>query len=86
MTWNNSKDASITGYRIWRRNRDTDPPGQFSVQVDNTHSDATMWTDRKVEPDTRYAYRIAAINAWGESQWSKVARVRTPPEPTHRDG
>ena len=86
LTWNNSKDDSITGYRIWRRNRDTDPPGQFSVQVDNTHSDATMYTDRKVEPDTRYAYRIAAINVWGESQWSKVVRVRTPPEPTHRDG
>ena len=45
-----------------------------------------MYTDRQVEPDTRYAYRIAAINAWDESQWSKVARVRTPPEPTHRDG
>ena len=86
LTWNNSKDDTITGYRIWRRNRDTDPPSQFSVQVDNTHSDATMYTDRNVEPDTRYAYRIAAINAWGESQWSKVARVRTPPEPTRRDG
>ena len=86
LTWNNSKDDTITGYRIWRRNRDTDPPSQFSVQVDNTHSDATMYTDRNVEPDTRYAYRIAAINAWGESQWSKVARVRTPPAPTRRDG
>ena len=86
LTWANPNDDGITGYRIWRRNRDRDPAGQFSVLVDDTHSDATMFTDRGVKPDTRYAYRIAAVNDAGESQWSGSARVRTPPAPVHRDG
>ena len=86
LTWANPNDDGITGYRIWRRNRDRDPAGQFSVLVDDTHSDATMFTDREVKPDTRYAYRIAAVNDAGESQWSGSARVRTPPAPVHRDG
>ena len=86
LSWDDPGDDGITGYRIWRRNRDADPAGQFSVLVDDTHSDATMFTDRGVKPDTRYAYRIAAINDAGESQWSGFARVRTPPAPVHRDG
>ena len=86
LSWDDPGDDGITGYRIWRRNRDRDPAGQFSVLVDDTHSDATMFTDRGVKPDTRYAYRIAAVNDAGESQWSGSARVRTPPAPVHRDG
>ena len=78
LTWNDPNDASITGYRILRRNRDTSQIGVFTVINDDTVSAATMYVDDTVEPATRYTYRIKAINPGGLSPQSHYIRVDTP--------
>ena len=50
LTWNDPKDASITGYRILRRNRDTSEKGVFTAINDDTGSAATRYVDDTVEP------------------------------------
>ena len=84
ITWDNPQDDSITGYRILRRNRDTDALGSFTVMEEDTGSADTSYTDGAVEPSTRYGYRVQAINAHGTSDRSRPARLMTPaaPEPT----
>ena len=78
LTWDDPKDASITGYRILRRNRDTSEIGVFTVINDDTGSAATRYVDDTVEPGTRYVYRIEAINPGGLSPRSRYARADTP--------
>ena len=84
ITWDDPQDDSITGYRILRRNRDTDALGSFTVMEEDTGSADTSYTDGAVEPSTRYGYRVHAINAHGISDRSRSARFKTPaaPEPT----
>ena len=69
---------SITGYVILRRNRDTDEEGHFDELVADTGSAATTYTDDTVADDTRYTYRIKAINAYGVSERSHWLHVATP--------
>ena len=78
ISWQASADSGITGYQILRRNRDTDPLGEFTVIEDDTGPSATTYTDNMVEPATRYGYRIKARNAHGLSQRSQSARPVTP--------
>ena len=84
ITWDDPQDDSITGYRILRRNRDTDALGSFTVVEEDTGSADTSYTDGTLEPSTRYGYRVEAINAYGISDRSRSARFKTPaaPEPT----
>ena len=58
ITWDDPQDDSITGYRILRRNRDTDALGSFTVMEEDTGSTNTGYTDGTVEPSTRYGYRV----------------------------
>ena len=85
ITWDNPQDDSITGYRILRRNRDTDARGSSTVMEEDTGSANTSYTDGAVEPSTRYGYRVRAINAHGNSDRSRSARLETPaaPAPMH---
>ena len=78
LTWDDPKDASITGYHILRRNRDTSEIGAFTAINDDTGSAATTYVDDKVEPGTRYVYRIKAINPGGLSAQSHDVLVDTP--------
>ncbi len=78
LTWDDPQDASITGYRILRRNRDTSEIGVFTAINDDTGSAATRYVDDTVEPGTRYVYRIKAINPGGLSPRSRYARADTP--------
>ena len=77
LTWDDPGDGSITGYRILRRNRDTDAVGEFTVVNSDTGSAATTYTDETVEPGNRYAYRVKAINADGSSEPSDFVRADT---------
>ena len=91
LTWDDPGDASITGYQILRRNRDTDVIGDFTVINQDTGSAAATYTDNTVEPDTRYGYRIKARNVAGLSEWSKFVRADTvgaspPAKPTGLSG
>ena len=82
LTWDDPQDDSITGYRILRRETDRQAPGVFTTINENTGSARTAYTDGTVEPETRYVYRVKAINAHGVSGRSNYADADTPAEPT----
>ena len=83
LTWDDPSDSSITGYVILRRLPGVDQEGHFNELMANTGSAATTYTDNDVAADTRYTYRIKAINEAGTSERSRWAHIDTPaaPEP-----
>ena len=86
LTWNDPQDDSITGYVILRRNRDTDAEGHFDELVANTGSAATTYTDGSVAAETRYTYRIKAINQYGASERSRWYHIDTQAPPDVEPG
>ena len=83
LTWDDPDDDSITGYVILRRLPGVDQEGHFNELVANTGSAATNYTDDDVAAETRYTYRIKAINEAGTSERSRWFHIDTPaaPEP-----
>lgn len=75
LSWADPDDATITGYQILRRNRETQPAGVFTVIEDDTGTAATTYTDSTVEASTSYVYRVKARNAHGLSVWSGYRRA-----------
>ena len=75
LTWDDPNDDSITGYVILRRNRDTDAKGEFTELTADTGSAATAYTDGSVAAETRYTYRIKAINEHGVSERSRWVHI-----------
>ena len=81
LTWDDPNDASITHYQVLRRDRDVHDTGEFVTIDSDTGSATTSYTDDTVEPEKRYVYRVVAVNANGESKWSKFERANTPAAP-----
>ena len=81
LTWDDPDDDSITGYVILRRIPGVDPEAQFSELVSNTGTAAATYTDASVAAETRYTYRIKAINAHGTSERSRWYHIDTPAAP-----
>ena len=81
LSWNDPQDSAITGYRILRRGPDADDPGEFAVLTENTGSADTGYTDRTVEAERSYVYRVQAIGPGGLSGPSPDLAVNTPPAP-----
>ena len=81
LTWNDPGDDSITGYVILRRIPGVDPQGHFNVLVADTGTAATTYTDDTVSAETRYTYRIKAINGAGTSERSRWSHIDTPAAP-----
>lgn len=81
LGWDDPQDDSITGYLILRRDVVNQPPGTFTTVEDDTANSATTYVDSTVVPETRYAYRIKAINASGVSEQSNYVNVETPDTP-----
>ena len=81
LTWDDPGDDSITGYVILRRIPGVDPQGHFNELVSNTGTDATTYTDDTVSAETRYTYRIKAINGAGTSERSRWVHIDTPAAP-----
>ena len=81
LTWDDPQDESITGYVILRRIPGVDPQGQFSELVSDTGTDATTYTDDIVSAETRYTYRIKAINEHGASERSRWYHINVPAAP-----
>ena len=81
LTWGDPDDDSITGYVILRRIPGVDPEGQFDELVANTGTAATTYTDDTVAAETRYTYRIKAINGAGTSERSRWYHIDTPEAP-----
>ena len=79
LTWDAPDDDSITSYQILRRGEDENA---LSVHVEDTGSTATTHTDTDVTEETRYIYRVKAINAAGAGEKSARAVITTStPEP-----
>ncbi len=81
LTWEDPQDDSITGYVILRRLPGVDQEGQFDELVANTGTAAITYTDTSVEAETRYTYRIKAINEHGASERSRWVHIDTPAAP-----
>ena len=81
LTWDDPGDDSITGYVILRRVRENNTGGDFSVLVADTGSAATTYTDDTVAAETRYTYRIKAINEHGTSERSRWYHIDIPAAP-----
>ena len=81
LTWDDPGDATITGYKILRRDRALHGNGDFQVHVDDTGSAAAAYIDRDVSPEGSYVYRIKARNAAGLSGRSGHFRADTPSAP-----
>ena len=85
LAWDDPDDASITHYQIFRRDRDVHDAGEFVTIEENTGSAAASYTDDTVEPETRYVYRVKAVNQHGASTWSDFVRADTPAAPDPAD-
>ena len=81
LTWDDPGDGSITGYVILRRIPGADPEGHFNELVSDTGSAAAIYTDDAVSAETRYTYRIKAINEHGVSERSRWYHIDTPAPP-----
>ena len=81
LTWDDPQGDSITGYVILRRIPGVDPEGQFSELVSDTGTAAATYTDDTVSAETRYTYRIKAINEHGVSERSRWVHIDTPAAP-----
>ena len=81
LTWDDPGDDSITGYVILRRVPGVDPEGHFNVLVADTGTAATTYTDDTVSAETRYTYRIKAINGAGTSERSRWSHIDVPAAP-----
>ena len=81
LTWDDPGDDTITGYVILRRIPGVDPEGHFDELVADTETAATTYTDDTVSAETRYTYRIKAINGAGTSERSRWHHIDTPAAP-----
>ncbi len=81
IAWDDPGDASISGYQVLRRLRDSHEVGRFDVIADSTGTADTEFTDTEVTPETRYVYRVKAVNSVGVSRQSTFLRARPPPPP-----
>ena len=81
LTWDDPGDDSVTGYVILRRIPGVDSEGHFDVLVADTGTAATTYTDDTVSAETRYTYRIKAINGAGTSERSRWSHIDTPAAP-----
>ena len=81
LTWDDPNDDSITGYVILRRLPGVDAEGHFDELVANTGTASTTYTDTSVSAETRYTYRIKAINEHGASERSRWVHIDTPAAP-----
>ena len=81
LTWDDPQDESITGYVILRRIPGVDPEGHFDELVADTGTAAITYTDDTVKSETRYTYRIKAINGAGTSERSRWVHIDTPAAP-----
>ncbi len=82
LTWDDPGDASVTAYLVLRRDTINQEPGTFTTIEPNTGSSATTYTDDTVTAETKYVYRVKAINPAGTSQHSNYVNVETPAAPT----
>jgi len=75
ISWDDPGDGSITGYKILYRI--PSPQSALEVLVNDTGSADTSHTVRDLEPGTKYAFRVIALNDHGESAVSHFVSIST---------
>ncbi len=79
LSWNDPQDDSITHYKVFRRNVSPGVQETMQTLTANTGSSTNSYTHPTAEPGTRYKYKVAAVNAEGQSKRSRAATITTPP-------
>ena len=88
LRWSEPNRAdNVTGYQIFRRRPD-DCEGAMRLYAAVAESresvqgrDWVRWIDENVEMETRYVYRVKAVNEHGAGPWSNyVSHTRMPPD------
>ena len=76
LTWNEPKDNGepITGYQL---ERSRDGSADSWSQRATPGADATAHTDSSLDANTRYYYRIRAVNSVGAGAWSRSVSAMT---------
>ena len=74
LNWTAPDDASVTGYQILRRRPQMDEQ-TLLVLVEDTGTAETSYTDQTSTDQTRYVYRVKAINSAGIGQQSNYVRI-----------
>ncbi|WP_187146512.1 fibronectin type III domain-containing protein [Nitrosopumilus maritimus] len=86
LSWNEPSDGGlpITGYQIERK-KASDP---WEIYIADTGNTNTTYSDQGLDPDTRYRYKVAAINAIdiGRSSTAKAATTFAITEPNRVTG
>ena len=77
--WDDPEDDSITHYKVRRSGGDSK---KFKTIEKNTRSADTTYTDSEVSAETKYKYRVIAVNGIGESPESDSLGVQTLPAPS----
>ena len=76
LTWNEPKDNGepITGYQL---ERSRDGSADSWSQRATPGADATAHTDSSLDANTRYYYRVRAVNSVGAGAWSRSISAMT---------
>ena len=76
LTWNEPKDNGepITGYQL---ERSRDGSADSWSQRATPGADATAYTDSTLDANTRYYYRVRAVNSVGAGAWSRSVSTMT---------
>ena len=74
IAWSDNS-TNETSFRV-----DRSPNGSSWTQIATLGANATSHGDNGLNADTRYYYRVRAINSAGASAWSNTASVKTDPQ------
>ncbi len=74
LTWDNPRDASITGYQLWRR-----AGTAAAILHEADMGNVLTWTDTTdLSPGTTYTYQVRALNAHGGGPRSRASAAALP--------
>ena len=83
LEWSAPADNNtVSGYQVLRRDRATDPAGQFSVVAQDTGSPETSHVDNTVLPGRQYTYRVLALYSGVPGSSFAHVDADTPAAPT----
>ena len=83
LSWDSPAGTDITHYRVLRKATETE--SRFRPVEANTGSADASYTDTTAAAETRYAYRVQAVNSHGKSKKSRGSRITTPPTATEEE-
>jgi len=76
LNWNDSSEADLAGYRVYRQNADGSWPSAPTASVTSS-----AWTDGGRVNGTAYSYRVTAYDAAGNQSAASTTASATPKAP-----